>query len=210
MGGPTAGTHPGRASVPLGSVHGLDLVVARVLGPLTSVISQRPTRPSWPPKVPLEQGLGARECGVAWHLVDASLRAIPSHSWEPEARLCTLAQPPPGCVLGKASLLGVLRIRRASLSNSLRGASVVTTASTLTLDRTQSQSSHFLISGTAFLSPPPHPVGTTRWCCLWAWCAACGTGIHPALTPPCLLGLGIGLQYRPGGCLVGTLPWPTV
>lgn len=33
-------------------------------GPRLSVLSQRLTRPSWPPRVPLEQGLGARECRV--------------------------------------------------------------------------------------------------------------------------------------------------
>lgn len=43
-------------------------------GAAPGVVFQRPTGPSWPPEVLLEQGLGAGGCGLARHPVDTSLR----------------------------------------------------------------------------------------------------------------------------------------
>lgn len=142
--------------------------------------------------------------------------AAPSHCWEPEARACALAQPPPGCVLGKAPLLGVLGTRRTSLGGSPCGVRVVTVAHSLAPDHTRGPSSHLLISGNAFLSPHPilrtHtvllPVGSVR--CVWHW--------GPPCSDPSPLGVGslcacLGeVLVHPAGLAVAwwRLPWPDV
>lgn len=56
------GSASGQGQDKCGAFSGVCLAqTSDIQGPRLSVLSQRLTRPSWPPRVPLEQGLGARE-----------------------------------------------------------------------------------------------------------------------------------------------------
>lgn len=104
---------------------------------------------------------------------------------------------PPGCALGKASLPGIVRMRRTSESNR-QAVCAATIASPLPDFRE--------------CLPVAHPERTTRGAAFGLGVLSVALGIPPSLTPHLTSTLVSSLPAcpppRPDSCLLGTLPWP--